>query len=179
MRTLRNGNQTITVVQKDDAGAAMTTLVTINKANNRTEVSVNGDSITKYHGNLTNGIVYCDGNIGNQNGCDGSIGDSSAARIEVDAAVVAYGTYDACAYSSRTFGYMLNMGSYVVADLGIFSTPSPGIPCSRLYDNRLSSAPPPFFPTTGNQYDVLSWKRVSTPWTASSPRKEQRHSARP
>ena len=31
------------------------------------------------------------------------------------------------------------------------------------YDNRLANNPPPFFPTTSNQYQVLSWQRVAAP----------------
>lgn len=31
------------------------------------------------------------------------------------------------------------------------------------YDARLASAPPPFFPTTSSQYQVLSWQRVTVP----------------
>ncbi len=201
----------------------------------------------------TNGVVYCDGNIGLQNGADGSLGNASAAKSgglsgtvadrqsltiatdptkntningsityktarqkyqagdtlppgyaigdykpeaadtgsfaaqagtlgivsnnievtrydssgaeitspEVDAAAFAYGTYDACDYSNRTLGKLLNMGSYLVGTRGIFNTPSNGITCSRLYDNRLGNAPPPYFPTTGNQYEVISWQRAS------------------
>ena len=251
-----SGNQVLTVQQTSDTNTALSTVVTIDKTNNKTSVKVNGGATTNYNGNVTNGVVYCDGNIGNQNACDALTGDSSAAKtgglngivadnqaltvatdttkncningnitykttrqkyvagdtipsgysigdykpealdtgnfvtkagtlgivsnnvevtryqgtgvttentnVEVDAAVFAYGTYDACAYSARTFGYMLNMGSYIVANRGIFSTPSTGIPCSRLYDNRLGTTPPPFFPTTGNKYEVLSWQRVSS-----------------
>ena len=82
-------------------------------------------------------------------------------NIETDAATLAYGTFDACDYSNRTLGKMLNMGSYLVGMRGIFGTPSNGIPCSRLYDNRLGNTPPPFFPTTGSQYEVVSWQRSS------------------
>jgi hypothetical protein len=31
----------------------------------------------------------------------------------------------------------------------------------RLYDNRLSNDPPPYFPTTGTRYQVLSWRRMA------------------
>ena len=31
------------------------------------------------------------------------------------------------------------------------------------YDNRLANTPPPFFPTTSSQYQVLSWQRVAVP----------------
>ena len=30
------------------------------------------------------------------------------------------------------------------------------------YDNRLANTPPPFFPTTGSHYDVISWQRVTS-----------------
>ena len=30
------------------------------------------------------------------------------------------------------------------------------------YDERLADKPPPFYPTTGSEYDVLSWQRVSS-----------------
>ncbi len=31
------------------------------------------------------------------------------------------------------------------------------------YDGRLANTPPPFFPTTSSQYQVLSWQRVAAP----------------
>lgn len=88
--------------------------------------------------------------------------------LEVDAAVMASGTYNACDYGSRPPGAMLNMGSYIVKTRGIFNTSNGGqvvngIPCSRYYDNRLATHPPPFFPTTSSQYKVLSWQRVAVP----------------
>jgi hypothetical protein len=36
-----------------------------------------------------------------------------------------------------------------------------GLATERHYDARLVTNPPPFFPTTTGQYDVLSWKLVS------------------
>lgn len=89
-------------------------------------------------------------------------------NIEVDAAVMAFGTYDAADYTTRPVGQMLNMGTYIVKNRGLFSTGSglnvvSGIPCSRLYDNRLANHPPPFFPTTSSRYDVISWQRVTKP----------------
>ncbi len=87
-------------------------------------------------------------------------GTKELTNPEVDAAAFAYGTYDACDYANRPLGTMLNMGSYLVGTRGIFNQPPHGIPCSRLYDNRLGNAPPPYFPTTGNQYEVISWQRA-------------------
>ena len=99
---------------------------------------------------------------------DNDISGNPITNIEVDAAVMASGTYDACDYGSRPPGAMLNMGSYIAKTRGIFSSGSlghisNGIPCSRYYDNRLASHPPPFFPTTSSQYQVLSWQRVAVP----------------
>ena len=89
-------------------------------------------------------------------------------NVEVDAAVMAFGTYDATDYTTRPVGKMLNMGTYIVKTRGLFSVGSglnvvSGIPCSRLYDNRLADNPPPFFPTTSSHYDIVSWQRVLTP----------------
>jgi len=89
-------------------------------------------------------------------------------NIEVDAAVMAFGTYDAADYASRPVGKMLNMGTYIVKTRGLFSVGSGlnvrnGLPCSRLYDNRLADHPPPYFPTTSSHYDILSWQRVTSP----------------
>ncbi len=87
---------------------------------------------------------------------------------EVDAAVMAFDTYDAVNYAGRPVGKMLNMGTYIVKNRGLFSTGSGlnvtgGIPCSRLYDNRLADHPPPYFPTTSTHYDIVSWQRVLAP----------------
>ena len=38
-----------------------------------------------------------------------------------------------------------------------------GFSGSYSYDGRLASSPPPFFPTTSSQYQVLSWQRVAVP----------------
>ncbi len=86
--------------------------------------------------------------------------------VEVDAAVLASNTYDAANYRGRAIGKFLNMGSYIAGIQGVFSTSysdgtqASGIAATRLYDNRLADHPPPFFPTTGSNYDVLSWQRV-------------------
>jgi len=89
-------------------------------------------------------------------------------NIEVDAAVMAFGTYNAADYTTRPVGSMVNMGTYIVGTRGLFATTNglnvaSGIPCSRFYDNRLADHPPPFFPTTSSQYQVLSWQRVAVP----------------
>ena len=241
--------QIITVQQTDTNNNPYTTTITLNAANNTTSVHVvseqpNGHPAppqdSAYSG-VTNGVVYCDSDIGSQTGTktggvsgviadgsqltlatdtshnvniDGSLtyntprqkdshgnllpesDPSNAAfranagmlglvsnnvevvdkdasnnwitNIEVDAAVMAFGTYDAADYASRPVGKMLNMGSYIVKTRGLFSTGGlgnvvSGIPCSRLYDNRLATSPPPYFPTTSSQYRVLSWQRVAVP----------------
>ncbi len=259
--------QIIQVKQTDANGNPYTTTVTLNASNNSTSVHVdylkpNGKSGTfraastddSYTG-VTNGVVYCAGNIGKTDttqvsgdlnaqplvdprsgGVTGVVADGRALTIstdaghdvningsltyktprqtdgngnllpesdpanaafrssagtlgivsrnvqvvekdaagnpitneEVDAAVMAFGTYNAADYGSRPVGKMLNMGTYIVKTRGLFSTGSGlnatnGLPCSRLYDNRMADHPPPYFPTTGSHYDILSWQRVTSP----------------
>jgi len=259
--------QIVKVQQNDANNNPYTTTITLNASNNFTSVRVdslapdkNGNlkpstTVTNYTG-VTNGVVYCDGNVGSQavaavaatsttpatpavpatGGVFGVVADGRALtlatdtshnvnidgsltyktprqkdgsgnllpesdpanaafranagtlgivsqnvqvvdkdtsgnwiqNIEVDAAVMAFGTYDAADYATRPVGQMLNMGTYIVKTRGLFSRGSglnvvSGIPCSRLYDNRLADHPPPFFPTTSSHYDVVSWQRVVTP----------------
>lgn len=241
-------NQVITITQHNASNALIVTTVT-QKADvtphqtliSTTTTPAGGSPTTTnaVQNGPTNGVIYCDGNIGSQGtpktgGLSGTIADSQAltiatdtshntningslllntprqkdssgnllpesdpnntnfraragtlgivsdnvevtdkdsvgnniTNIEVDAAVLATGTYDACDYRTRPVGQMLNMGSYVVKTRGLFAvgngfTTVAGIPCSRLYDNRLADHPPPFFPTTGNHYDLLSWQRIT------------------
>ncbi len=99
---------------------------------------------------------------------DNDASGNAIKNIEVDAAVMAFGTYNAADYTSRPVGRMVNMGTYIVGTRGLFNTAYglnvvSGIPCSRFYDNRLADHPPPFFPTTSSQYQVLSWQRVAVP----------------
>ncbi len=259
--------QIIKVNQTDAANNPYTTTITLNASNNSTSVQVDSlapdedgnlkpsTTVTNYTG-VTNGVVYCDGNVGSQavaataatatapataavpanGGVFGVVADGRALtlatdtshnvningsltyktprqadasgnllpesdianagfranagtlgivsnnvqvvdkdtsgnwiqNIEVDAAVMAFGTYDAADYASRPVGKMLNMGTYIVKTRGLFSTGSglnvrSGLPCSRLYDNRLADHPPPYFPTTSSHYDILSWQRVTSP----------------
>jgi len=261
--------QIIKVVQADANGNPYTTTVTMNASNNSTSVHVDSLEPSGNSGNfhpastdasytgVTNGVVYCDGNVGTPATVDGSgnpvpakggvtgvVADGRALTLathanpdatdpnnrniningnltyktprqtdgsgnllpesdpanatfrssagtlgivsenvqvvdkdangnwitneEVDAAVMAFGTYDAADYRNRPVGKMLNMGTYIVKNRGVFSqgnglTVTGGIPCDRLYDNRLADHPPPFFPTTGSHYDIVSWQRVVAP----------------
>ena len=99
---------------------------------------------------------------------DNDASGNAIKNLEVDAAVMAFGTYNAADSGSRAVGSMINMGTYIVGIRGVFATVNGltvthGIPCSRFYDNRLADHPPPFFPTTSSQYQVLSWQRVFPP----------------
>jgi len=99
---------------------------------------------------------------------DNDASGNAIKNLEVDAAVMAFGTYNAADYWTRPVGSMINMGTYIVGTRGLFNTTNGlkvvnGIPCSRFYDNRLADHPPPFFPTTSSQYQVLSWQRVAVP----------------
>ena len=60
------------------------------------------------------------------------------------------------------------MGGYLsstVGTFGVFSNSNlqltNGFNTQFNYDARMRNNPPPFFPTTGNQYDVISWQQVA------------------
>jgi len=125
------------------------------------ESDTSNDNFRAYAGTL--GIVSDNVQV-----VDKDASGSAIKNIEVDAAVMAFGTYNAADYTTRPVGSMVNMGTYIVGTRGLFATTNglnvaSGIPCSRFYDNRLADHPPPFFPTTSSQYQVLSWQRVAVP----------------
>lgn len=88
-------------------------------------------------------------------------------NVEVDAAALAYDTFDACDPETRPSGRFFFMGSFLVQRGGAFgkltsgAALSAGLITSRVYDGRLATAPPPFFPVVTNQYEILSWQTAS------------------
>jgi hypothetical protein len=84
----------------------------------------------------------------------GLLAPSSLNVIEVDAAVLATGTYELYNNGTRAQHNFLNMGSYIIGNGANVSS------ISRVYDDRLTNMPPPYYPTTGTTYKVLSWQRV-------------------
>ena len=257
--TVQGSKQVITIDQTDSNNNPYTTTVTLNPSPSpgTTQVQVNYMAEAGHSGNyhpattnanysgITNGVIYCDGNIGGQTGTktgglagqvadkmaltvatdpgmnlnidgdlkyktarqvdgngnpipesqdsnfvnnagtlgivsntvevvddygsgdwEGKTAGNAITSLEVDAAVLAYNTYDACDYLTRPAGLMLNMGTYLVKTRGLFATSNnnvvvTGISCNRRYDARLANTPPPYFPTTSTNYDVLSWQRVA------------------
>lgn len=85
----------------------------------------------------------------------GKTATGSLDQIEVDAAVLATGTYELYNCFTRPTHNFLNMGSYIIGNGANVTS------ISRVYDDRMASAPPPFYPTTGTTYKLLSWQRVS------------------
>jgi hypothetical protein len=87
--------------------------------------------------------------------------------VEIDAALLAFTTCDACDAGTRPVGTFKHVGSFIVRHDGTFGlfnslgTLTKGLSTERHYDARLVTNPPPFFPTTTGQYDVLSWKVAS------------------
>lgn len=95
-------------------------------------------------------------------------------NVEVDADVVAEHTYDAINYTGRTAHdssgnpcKFVNYGGYVAENFGFFGrmdlsgTLLQGFNPTFTYDTRMANRPPPYFPTTGNHYGVLSWQHVT------------------
>ena len=86
--------------------------------------------------------------------------------VEVDAAILAFNTCDATDVTTRPLGTFRQVGSFIVRHGGGFGTLSAGglltsgLSTERHYDGRLATNPPPAFPTTTTQYDILSWTCV-------------------
>lgn len=89
-------------------------------------------------------------------------------NFEFDGCEFAYTLCDADQWSSRPVGTWENMGSYISNVVGVFgqfdgsNTLVTGFNTQFNYDQRLRDTPPPYFPTTGNQYDIVSWQQVNT-----------------
>jgi hypothetical protein len=87
-------------------------------------------------------------------------------NVEVDGTVMAYSLYEVDQYATRPAGNWENMGGYLSATLGVFGIGDSdgnivnGMNNNFNYDARMANNPPPYFPTTGNTYDVVSWQRV-------------------
>lgn len=249
--------QTISVQQTDGSGYPLTTLVTLNPLLNQTVVAVTRCpaplhlpvvTTTTYSG-ATNGVVYCDGDIGSQTvpksgGLSGVIGDNQLSNlggslgqnrltiataatkniningslvyntprqldstglpvsetldalftqkagtlgliandieivdtgvsglplthVEVDAATLAFGTFDATDSGTRPAGQFILMGSFLVGREGAFgklgagASLQAGLSTQRIYDGRLAANPPPVFPTTTSNYEIISWSAAA------------------
>ncbi len=245
--------QAITIQQTDAGGYPLSTLVTLNPLLNQTIVAVTQSPaplhlpliVTTIYSGATNGVVYCDGNIGSQiapktGGLNGIIADNQVSnlggllgqsrltiataagknmningsltyntprqvdvtgqplsealdpvfmqragtlglissnieivdtgvsglpltQVEVDAATLAFGTFDATDSGTRPAGHFISMGSFLVGHESAFGMLSgtasiqTGLSTQRVYDGRLAVNPPPVFPTTTSNYEVLSW----------------------
>ena len=88
-------------------------------------------------------------------------------NVEVDALTLATGILDVDAYNDTTYlGNYYGIGSYISGTSGYFGEMSltgsllAGLAEHHHYDSRLATSPPPYFDTTGNQYDIVSWQVV-------------------
>lgn len=88
-------------------------------------------------------------------------------KFEMDGTVLASGLYDADHFIDRPVGLWENMGGYLSSTVGTFGEFSNtsfqltnGFNTQFNYDARMRNSPPPYFPTTGNQYNVVSWQQV-------------------
>ena len=246
--------QSITVSQTDQNAQPLTTVITLIPTLNETTVLTTRiqnllpvQLLTTYSG-TTNGLVYCDGNIGSQSapksgGLTGVVADNQISNlggvlgqsrltiatapnknmnidgsltyntarvlgingipvpeildpvfgqkagtlglissdievvdtnalglpitsIEVDAATLAYDTFDATDAGTRPVGKFISMGSFLVEHGGAFgklngaANQQAGLSTQRYYDGRLAVNPPPYFPAASNLYDILSWSAV-------------------
>ncbi len=90
-------------------------------------------------------------------------------KFEMDGTVLASGLYDADHFADRPVGLWENMGGYLSSTVGTFGqfdnslTLQHGFNTQFNYDARMRNTPPPFFPTTGNVYSIVSWQQVAAP----------------
>lgn len=97
------------------------------------------------------------------------VASNAPSNIEFDGSIFATTTFDYPSYASGgAKGTMTSIGGVITHDAGYFAVANndgslaSGYNEQYHYDNRLANHPPPFFPTTGSHYDVLSWQRVVT-----------------
>lgn len=98
-----------------------------------------------------------------------NVGSNAGSNIEFDASIFATDTFQYPTYNNGVVkGTMTCIGGVIVKNAGLFAqaysdgTIASGYQEQYHYDNRLADHPPPFFPTTGNMYDILSWQRVTS-----------------
>lgn len=89
--------------------------------------------------------------------------------VTVDATVMAYDTFDALNALTRNYPNPKKFtltGGYIAKNAGTFAgidasgTTWAGFVVNRNYDSRVANRPPPYFPSTGNQYKIRSYQRV-------------------
>ncbi|MEO7715509.1 MAG: hypothetical protein ABIY70_04865 [Capsulimonas sp.] len=98
-----------------------------------------------------------------------SVADGAGPNLEFDGNIFAKTSFDAAnpVHPVGSTGTMTSIGGVITQAAGIFAyVNSSGVLTNGYqeqyhYDSRLADHPPPFFPTTGNHYDLLSWQRVS------------------
>ena len=89
-------------------------------------------------------------------------------NVTVDAALMAYDTFDGCNIGGRATGTIQVIGSNTAETGGTFGVANgsgvlqSGLFASYFTDNRMASNPPPYFPTTQTGYDIISWQRVNS-----------------
>ena len=95
--------------------------------------------------------------------------NGAPAQLEFDASIFCTGTFQAANPGSPVgnAGTMTEIGGVIVNNAGIFAYGDQygnvvsGYNEQYHYDQRLSDYPPPYFPTTGSHYDVISWQNVA------------------
>ena len=135
--------------------------------------------------NISSDIIYASKTSGSPNASTGVMGivsrkvqiiqnldtdvNGDGANIALDATVFAYDTFNAENPLDRPINTFTMLGGYIAKTPGLFAgidkttgTQWTGLTTTRNYDSRVASRPPPYFPSTGNQYKVRSYQRVGT-----------------
>jgi hypothetical protein len=98
---------------------------------------------------------------------DGTTQTSVWGEIEIDACTYANNLINIYNHSTRPPCTFLSMGSFISYYGALVNNTDPvtgqvlnGAYMNRTYDQRVVNTPPPYFPTTGDQYDLISWQQV-------------------
>ena len=94
------------------------------------------------------------------------VASGAGPNLEFDGSIFATQTFDALNPSAPvgSTGTMLSIGGVITQNAGVFAYSdnsgnlTSGYQEQYHYDTRLANRPPPFFPTTGSHYDVISWQ---------------------
>jgi hypothetical protein len=107
---------------------------------------------------------------------DAYTGTSTPTNLSIHATVMAYKSFYAILADSRAKGNLTRLGGNIVSQAGRFGTFDPtslnltaGFSQSNNYDDRMVNDPPPYFPSTGNIYVLVSMERVMNVLQGSVP----------
>ncbi|MBC8102738.1 MAG: hypothetical protein H7Z41_09145 [Cytophagales bacterium] len=164
----RNALTVATANDKDlQIGGSITYKTLVTDPNDLYEPVGSGDKFISGLLGIVSRKVRIARNGANPEGSSGRVGTSELRNLNVHATVFAFDTFDAVDSGTRSVGIIDLLGGYIAKNGGDFGSVGPtgllekGFRKSNNYDDRVLDSPPPAFPSTGNSYKMISFKRVT------------------